>query len=401
MKLHIWILLILALTGLLTTSTVHGEETYYPDAEWRTSTPEEQGLNSEKLEEMMSFIQQNYMQIEGVVLIRNGYLVFERYPSPEYTSENIHFLFSVTKSFTSALIGIALDQGYFQDTSQTMMSFFPDREILDTDGRKSRVTVENLLMMRSGMKWDESSAGFDTPENDIYHINNGDGLQYCLNLPMVAEPGELWHYNTGSSHILSGIIRETTGTTTLDFAKTNLFTPIGIDNVLWSADLGGTQKGGFDLQLTPRDMARFGYLYLNEGRWGDRQIISEEWIHQSTRSLTTLNEETGYGYQWWIMPRLDAYRASGLYGQQIFVAPDENIVMVFTAHISPTQHALEESLFENYVLASINENPQSEDTTREWIPGYQIQAILIGVLAAIIFIEKKPQSSNKSLNFSR
>ena len=83
------------------------------------------------------------------------------------------------------------------------------------------------------------------------------------------------------------------------------------------------------------------------------------------------------------------------------MAPDENIVMVFTAHISPTQHALEESLFENYVLASINENPQSEDTTREWIPGYQIQTILIGVLAAIIFIEKKPQSLNKSLKFSR
>ena len=388
MRLQMRILLLLALAGLLTASMVKGEETYYPDAEWRTSTPEEQGLSSEKLEEMMSFIQQNYLQIDGVVLIRNGYLVFERYPSPDYTAETRHFLYSVTKSFTSALIGIALDQGYIQDTSQTMMSFFPDHVIQDPDGRKSRVIVENLLMMRSGMKWDESSAGFDTPENDIYHINNGDGLQYCLDLPMVAEPGVLWHYNTGSSHILSGIIRETTGTTTLDYAKTNLFTPIGIENVLWSADLGGTQKGGFDLQLTPRDMARFGYLYLNDGRWGDRQIVSEEWVHQSTSSLTTLDEETGYGYQWWTMPRLNAYKASGLYGQQIFVSPDENIVLVFTAHISPTQHALEESLFETYVLASITDNPQSEDTTRDGIPGYQIQVILIGLIAAVLFNKK-------------
>ena len=115
MKLHIRLILILVMIGLLTTSTVHGEETYYPDAEWRTSTPEDQGLDSEKLEEMMSFIQQNYMQIEGVVLIRNGYLVFERYPSPEYTVETRHFLFSVTKSFTSALIGIAIEKKFISE----------------------------------------------------------------------------------------------------------------------------------------------------------------------------------------------------------------------------------------------------------------------------------------------
>ena len=392
MRLHTKLCLLLALTGLLTMSLAHCEETYYPDVEWRTSTPEEQGLSSEKLEEMMGAIQQNYLQIEGVVLIRNGYLVWERYPSPDYNVETRHFLYSVTKSFTSALIGIAIDQSYIQDTSQTVMSFFPNRGIQDPDGRKSRVTVENLLMMRSGMKWDESSAGYDTPENDIYHINNGDGLQYCLDLPMVAEPGELWHYNTGSSHILSGIIRETTGTTTLDFAKTNLFNPIGIDNVMWSADLGGTQKGGFDLQLTPRDMARFGYLYLNKGRWGDTQIIPEEWIEKSTSSLTTINEETGYGYQWWIMPRLNAYRASGLYGQQIFVAPNENIVLVFTAHISPTQHALEESLFEDYILASIIDRSQNEDSTSDQIPEYSIQAIFTGLAAVILFNVKRLNS---------
>jgi CubicO group peptidase (beta-lactamase class C family) len=141
-------------------------------------------------------------------------------------------------------------------------------------------------------------------------------------------------------------------------------------------------------------MARFGYLYLNDGRWDDKQLIPEEWVHISTSSLTTLDEETGYGYQWWTMPRLNAYKASGLYGQQIFVAPDENIVLVFTAHISPSQHALEESLFGDYVLASINENPQNEDTTKDGIPGYPIQATLIGLIIAIIFNEKKLQSLN-------
>lgn len=358
---------------------VSAETDYFPDEAWRVSTPEEQGLSQERLDEMMNFIEENYLQIEGVVIIRNGYLVYEQYPSPEYDAETRHFLFSVTKSFTSALIGIALDQGLISDTSETMVGFFPDREIASLDDGKSQVTVENLLMMRSGMKWDESSAGYDTPENDIYHINNGDGLQYCLDLPMVAEPGELWHYNTGSSHILSGIIRETSGTSTLDYAKTNLFTPIGIENVLWSADLGGTQKGGFDLQLTPRDMARFGYLYLHNGRWGDTQIISEEWVEQSTTTQTQLNDELGYGYQWWTLPSLNAYRASGLYGQQIFVAPDQDIVFVLTGHISPTQHELEESLFETYVLDAVIDE---EETMR--IPGFPIIAIMLGVFIAAL-----------------
>ncbi|MCW4012140.1 MAG: beta-lactamase family protein [Candidatus Bathyarchaeota archaeon] len=364
-------------------TTVFAQTDYFPGDTWRVSTPEEQGLSSERLDEMMSFIEDNYLQIEGVVIISNGYLVYEQYPSPEYDAETRHFLFSVTKSFTSALIGIALNQGLISDTSETMVSFFPDREIAYLDDGKTQVTVENLLMMRSGMKWDESSAGYDTPENDIYHINNGDGLQYCLDLPMVAEPGELWHYNTGSSHILSGIIRETSGMSTLDYAKTNLFTPIGIENVMWSADLGGTQKGGFDLQLTPRDMARFGYLYLNKGRWGDTQVVPEEWVTLSTSTQTTLNDELGYGYQWWTLPNINAYRASGLYGQQIFVAPDQDIVFVLTGHISPTQHELEQTLLETYVLDAIIEE---EETTR--IPGFPNTAIMLGVAILIASIPR-------------
>jgi CubicO group peptidase (beta-lactamase class C family) len=358
-----------------------GTDVYYPKEDWRISTPQEQGLSSEKLRQMMTFIEENYLQIEGIVLIRNGYLVFEQYPSQEYDAETRHYLYSVTKSFTSALIGIALNQSLITNTSKTMISFFPDREIANSNGSKNKVTVEDLLMMRSGMKWDETSAGYDTPENDIYHINHGDGLQYCLDLPMIAEPGEQWYYNTGSSHILSGIIRQTSGTSTLDFAKTYLFGPIGVENVIWSADLGGTQKGGFDLQLTPRDMARFGYLYLNKGRWEDTQVIPEEWVELSTSTQTQLNNELGYGYQWWTLPHLNAYRASGLYGQQIFVAPDEEIIFVLTGHISPTQHELEESIFETYVLGAVQVD---EGSNR--VPGFSLTQIISGLTVFLTFL---------------
>jgi CubicO group peptidase (beta-lactamase class C family) len=130
-------------------------------------------------------------------------------------------------------------------------------------------------------------------------------------------------------------------------------------------------------------MARFGYLY--HGRWGDTQIVSEEWVERSTSSLTQLDTELGYGYQWWIMPGVNAYRASGLYGQQIFVAPDENIVLVFTAHITPTQHALEESLFEEYVLDAII----TEEETWGGIPGFPMPAILVSLTAFYVLLRYK------------
>ena len=383
------ILLATALIVSLNQNMIYGDDVYYPNEEWRVSSPEEQGISSLKLQEMMNYIEDNHLQIDGIVLIRNGYLVWERYPSADYDANTRHYLYSVTKSFTSSLVGIAIDRGLIQDTSQTMVSFFPDREIQNVDGGKSRVTIENLLMMRSGMKWDESSAPYDSPLNDIYHINHGDGLQYCLDLPMVTEPGSTWYYNTGSSQILSGIIQASSGMSTLEFAKANLFDPIGIYNVMWSKDLGGTYKGGFDLQLTPRDMARFGYLYLHGGRWENSQIVSEDWVTQSTSSLTTLNEETGYGYQWWIMPKLNSFRASGLYGQQIFVYPDEDIVFVLTAHLSPSQHALEESFFEEYILASISNHQSSTDDEPISIQGYTFSAIIAGLVLSIMILNVK------------
>lgn len=271
---------ILFISSLLFSSRGVGASTereYWPTEGWRTSTPEGQGMSSAKLQEMMDQIKSGNLFVHGIVVVRHGYLVWERYLDPAYDANTTHLLYSVTKSFTSCLVGIALEKGLIRNVSQRMVSFFQDKTIGDPDGRKQRVTVENLLMMRSGMKWDESSAPYTTPANDVYHINNDpDGLQYCLDLPMVAEPGALWHYNTGSSHILSGIVQRATGMTTLEFARQNLFEPLGIRNVYWSKDRGGTYKGGFDLQLTPRDMAKFGYLYLNGGRWGSKQIVPAE-----------------------------------------------------------------------------------------------------------------------------
>jgi CubicO group peptidase (beta-lactamase class C family) len=354
------------------------------------SSPEEQGMSSSKLQEMMDFIESNSLPIHGLVIVRHGYIVWEAYPTPGYDTNTPHRLYSVTKSFTSCLIGIALEKGYIESLNQTMVSFFPNRNITNLNDWKRRITVRDLLMMKSGMKWDESSAPFTSPQNDVYHILHGDGLQYCLNLPSQALPGTLWHYNTGSSHILSGIITDATGMTTLEFARQNLFEPIGIRNVTWSRDEAGTYIGGFDLQITPRDMAKFGYLYLNGGRWGEKQIISSDWVMTSTSALTTLNSDEGYGYQWWTVSSLNLFAARGLYNQMIYVIPNEDLVVAVTAGMNSGDT---DPLLSKYILPSItgegaesNKNINPLEIT--WLHALSI-LVALGLVTVTLFLYYK------------
>ncbi len=364
-------------------------EEYYPTSGWRTSTPEEQGMSSNKLQQMNDDIRAGGTAIDGVVIIRHGYLVWETYPNPLYSTTDTHKLYSVTKSFTSCLIGIAIDKGYIEDVNQTMISFFPDRAIKNLDERKQKITIENLLMMRSGMSWDESSAPFTDPRNDIYHIIYEDGLQWSLDLAMVGEPGVTWHYNTGASHILSGIVTAATGVSTLRFAEENLFEPLGITRYAWSEDGAGTIIGGFDLQLSPRDMAKFGYLYLHGGKWDGKQIVSQQWVEKSTSTLTKPYAALGYGYQWWTTPSQNMYSCRGLYNQMIYVLPDQDIVVAVTADM---RSGGTDSAIADYILASITEyqqNPQPAQAQPQGVPAYPAAALTAGILIAVTLIRRR------------
>jgi CubicO group peptidase (beta-lactamase class C family) len=384
--LMVWLLALL-LTPM--TSLTHAETDYYPTTGWRTSTPEAQGMASTKLQQMNDDIRERGTAIDGVVIIRHGYLVWETYPNPLFSTTDTHYLYSVTKSFTSCLIGIAIDKGYIEDVNQTMLSFFPDRAIKNLDERKQKITVENLLMMRSGMRWDESSAPFTDPRNDIYHILNEDGLQWSLDLAMVGEPGVTWHYNTGASHILSGIVTAATGVSTLRFAEENLFEPLGITRYAWSEDGAGTTIGGFDLQLSPRDMAKFGYLYLHGGEWDGKQIVSQQWVEKSTSTLTKPYATLGYGYQWWTTPSQNMYSCRGLYNQMIYVLPDQDIVIVITGDM---KSGGTDSYIADYILASITayqQNPQPAQAQPQGVPAYPVTALVAGILIAVTLIHRR------------
>jgi CubicO group peptidase (beta-lactamase class C family) len=237
--------------------------------------------------------------------------------------------------------------------------------------------VEHLLEMRSGLFWDESSVPYTSPGNGVYHINTGDGVEYMLNADMVAEPGTLWHYNTGGSHLLSAIVQVATGMTTLEFAQEYLFGPLNITPVSWSRDLAGWYKGGYDLRMTTLSMAKFGFLFLNNGTWDGEQILSEDWVQTSTSSISTVNDYTGYGYQWWTTPELGIYSARGLYGQYIFVIPEQDIVVAFSSNIRSGAYP-HENLVARFILpaaTSLNE--------RESISGILTLSTVVVLLAPV------------------
>lgn len=353
---------------------------YWPTDSWRFSTPGEQGMDSNRLQNMIDYIESNNIAIHSVIVLRHGYIVLEKYPTSEYNENVTHLLYSVTKSFTSSLIGIAIDEGYIANVSQRVLDFFPNRTIGNLDERKERMTLEHLLTMRSGMEWDEWSAPFTSPENDVWHLYAGpDGLQYALNLSMVAEPGTLWHYNTGVSHILSGIIQETTGMKTLEFANEHLFGPLGIHNVIWGTDRQGVNQGGFDLRLRPRDMAKFGLLYLNNGTWDSKHIVSADWVAISTSTITLHNNNQGYGYQWWTLPKFGVYFAAGLYGQFIFVVPDHDLAVVFTSGLPRDAIAPHPQMVIEFIIPAVKEN-----TPITYVPELFKMSIMIVIVTSML-----------------
>jgi len=307
------------------------DEVNWPTNGWLTSTPEEQGMNSTKLAQMIEFIEEQHLDIDSVIVIRNGYIVLEEYPNPVYGPDTKHKLWSATKSFTSALIGIAFQQGFIDGVDQEILCFFPDRMIVNLDQRKQHITIENLLTMSPGYQWSmgDGSRMRGSP----------DPIQYVLDKPMVHSPGSLYNYGDGASLLLSAIISEATGQTTLEFASEYLFDPLNITEVYWESkeDVYFAASG---LHLTPRDMAKFGYLYLNNGTWDGKQIVSAAWVANSTEihfrgpGYIAGNDAyiDGYGYQWWLMPQTGVYYAAGLYEQRIYVVPEKNLVMVFTAN---------------------------------------------------------------------
>ncbi|MFW9843302.1 MAG: serine hydrolase domain-containing protein [Candidatus Thorarchaeota archaeon] len=363
--------------------------TYFPDTDWTATTPEEQGMNSTVLAEMLQFVEDEDPPIKGLVVTRNGYIVEEEYWNYN-TETSTHHIFSCTKSFTAALIGIALKEGFLDNVSQRVLDFFPEMTVENPDVRKDAMTIEDLLTMRPGVDWNEHNISYDDPTNMYQQMfGSPNPVQFFLDLPMTHDPGTYWVYSTGASHMLSAILQEATGMSTYDFADDYLFEPLNMTIGGWSVDPQGINIGGTLLYVSVRTMAKLGLLYLNNGTWNGQEIISEEYIAQSHYPHTS-SEYSGYGYQWWIDFDSTIFNARGSEGQYIHVVPEHNIVVAMTQNADEYGEDVNRDILE-YVLDSLVNDTTSGTTTGTGmellIPIIGVGAVVV-VVVAVIYIRK-------------
>ena len=345
---------------------------YWPTKGWKTSSPESQGVDSTFLVHMLETIWEKDFAIDSVLVIRNGYIILDAYGFP-FKANNTRHIQSCSKSVISALIGIAIDQGYIQDISQPVLDFFPNHIAKHLNADKQAMTLEHLLTMTHGWEC-----------NDFYHLSclsdlscGGGWVQLMLDLSMVDTPGTGFNYCNGASFLLSAILQEQTGITAFSFAKKYLFAPLSIADVHWSSNPQGITAGYNGLHIRPQDMAKIGYLYLNNGLWNGKQIISFQWIKASTQSHLTTNAGfcPGYGYQWWIVSP-GIYTAIGAQGQYMMVAPDKNMLAVFTGSLSRKDTSIPLGLLAAYLIPAVQsstplpENPHAahalKSVTTRW-----------------------------------
>jgi CubicO group peptidase (beta-lactamase class C family) len=312
---------------LLFFSVTSWAQSEWPTHEWRTSTPEKQGLDSNKLAEAVEFVLRENVRAHSLLVIRNGFVVADVYFFP-YTSNTRHDVASVTKSITSTLIGMAIDKGLIKDVSQPVLGLFQERKAANLDDRKKAMTIADLLTMQSGLQCVNSP----TEVTLFQMLGSPDWIQFMLDLPMTDPPGARFAYNSGAVHLLSAVIRKTSGMKAQEFGRRFLFEPLGISDVLWPTDPRGEDNHGWgDLQLRPHDMAKIGYLLLKNGQWEGKPILSADWVRAATQKRVTLGNGESYGYLWWMPAQPPGLiEAHGRGGQRIIIWPEKNAVIVFT-----------------------------------------------------------------------
>lgn len=334
----------------------------WPYDHFETSTPEKQGMNSEKINELFTIIKQRDLDIHHLMIIRNGYVVTNCNFYP-YTSENLHVLNSVTKGFTSAGIGKAIDEGYIKSVEDKFIDYYKDLTLANPSDYKSMLSIEDLLTMTAGFEWSEDGNYGADYDSYTQMMRSGNPIDYIINQPVTTEPGTQFYYNTGASYLLSGIITQATGVTSSEYIYSKILEPIGVEDYFWYVDNQGITSGGSSLMLTPEDLAKFGYLYLNNGVWDGKTILSEEWIQESTlkrhETPRGLAGRYGYAYQWW-MNDFGGYSGRGYKGQYLFVIPEENMVVVFNSFLRNSFFAPEQFV-RDYILKAVQDDKAIEE----------------------------------------
>jgi CubicO group peptidase (beta-lactamase class C family) len=346
---------------------------------WVTTSLTDVGMLEQPIVDMVNFIENSSNhQIHNILIIKDKKLVFEKYFSAldysisppalgstfiSYNMDMLHYLASGSKSVTSVLFGIAIDKGFINnDVNKNIITYFPQYSSILT-GEKENITVKHLLTMSSGLDWDESTYPFGDSRNDVTQLfQQSDPVRFVLAKNLLTQPGTMFYYNSGVTNVLADIIRMKSGLNLIEFAKKYLFQPLNITKYSWQKMRGEYYFASGGLSLRPRDMAKIGYLFLNQGQWDGQQIINPEWLEASKQNYINpnLGFADGYGYQWWLKTVQSGeneikYLFAAGYGEQLmFVVPALDLMVIFNCgyfdvpiSVSPYQ------LIDDYIVPAL------------------------------------------------
>lgn len=313
------------------------------------SSPEGQGVASSAVLAFVEAADDRVDLMNSFMLVRHGHVVAEGWWTP-YSAESRHSLYSLSKSFTSTAVGLAAAEGKLS-VDDEVLKYFPDDAPADPSGNLKAMRVSDLLRMSTGQQTEPPRTA-DEP-----------WVKTFLSHPVPFKPGTHFLYNTSATYMLSAIVQKATGETTLDYLRPRLFDPLGIDDPTWEASPQGVSAGGYGLSVRTEDIAKFGQLYLQKGKWDGKQLVPEGWVEAATARETSNGSnpnsdwDQGYGYQFWRC-RHGAYRGDGAFGQFCIVLPEQDAVIAITSGTRDMQGVL--NLVWEHLLPAMKRGPLAE-----------------------------------------
>lgn len=296
--------------------------TYYPTKGWKKESPEKHGISTEVVNTLNNIIREDFPHLKSVLIVKNGSIIYEKYRKG-YSENSLHETACIFKSFLSAVIGIALQNNLIRSVETKVVDIFPDDMPENIDENFYKITVRHLLTKTSGIQWPPK--GYQFPEDKRFN-----GIRLPFSLKIKDEPGKTFEYKP-DPQILFYIIEKLSGMDFTSYADRNLFSPLGIKDYLWNSNFYEDEC----LLMKTRDIAKLGYLYLNDGLWENHQLISPEYIQESTSGHVHANfpENSPYGYLWWItnFEKHNVFCAGGFGGQGLYIIPDLQLIFVITS----------------------------------------------------------------------
>jgi len=337
MRLFLMLCTTLLLSSCLTVEPLKLEKDFAPKIlsdEWEISDPETEGFDLSRLEKAYDLFfseEEGFRTAISLIVIRNGKIVAEGYCRNEDDYKRLNNIKSATKSVTSILFGIAIQEEKIDSNlNENLHHYFPEYTSKYPD--KNEITVHNILTMQSGIEFsNQIHTGellVDKPESS---------LDYILSKPIAFEQGSIFDYHDGNSHLMGAIIQTQTEKSLADYARAKLFNQLGIQDFVWEQHRDGLNYGAFGLYLKPRDFAKFGQLILNSGEWNGNNLIEKSWIEKSVTPISNINDAP-YGLQWWIRQDFNAFSSAGHGGQYTYIIPEKDLLIVYTAEPTVVYH---------------------------------------------------------------